>query len=119
MGRPLGVPYLQAQVEDGQGNRRQEDGGSALAEVERDGAMQLPASAALGVRHLQELRGPLPSRLHGWKWCGDAWQGHLLRAQGRRGWRSRRQEEVSCGRYLTISIHQIARHSSVFLLSLS
>merc|ERR1712217_963147 len=92
--RPLGMPHLEAQVEDGQGDRGQENGGSALAEVERDGAVQLPASAALGVRHLQELRGPLARRLHGWQWSGDAWQGHLLRAQGRCGWWRWRQEEV-------------------------
>merc|ERR1712066_703881 len=66
--RPLGMPHLQAQVEDGERDWWQEDGGSALAEVERDGAMQLPASAALGVRHLQELRGPLPRCLHGRQW---------------------------------------------------
>merc|ERR1711972_156709 len=94
--RSFSVPYLQAQVEDGQGDGRQEDGGPALAEVERDGSVQLPAAAAVGLRHLQELRGPLARCLHGWQWCGDAWQGHLLRAQGG-GWRCRRQEEVSIG----------------------
>merc|ERR1712039_115652 len=72
----------------------QEDGGPALAEVKRDGSVQLPAAAAPGVRHLQELRGPLPRCLHGWQRCGHAWQGDLVRAQGR-GWRRRRQEEVS------------------------
>mmetsp|Transcript_39267 Transcript_39267/g.124645 ORF Transcript_39267/g.124645 Transcript_39267/m.124645 type:complete len:199 (+) Transcript_39267:376-972(+) len=51
-------------VEDGQGDRRQEDGGLPLAEVQRDGPVQLPATAAVGVRHLQELRGALPCRLH-------------------------------------------------------
>merc|ERR1711972_803903 len=95
--RPLCLPHLQAQVEDGQGDGRQEDGGPALAEVERDGAVQLPAAAAIGLRHLQELRGPLARCLHGWQWCGDAWQGHLLRAQGR-GWRCWWQEEVSTER---------------------
>merc|ERR1712066_1210939 len=74
----LGVPHLQAQVEDGQRDWWQENGGSALAEVERDGAVQLPASAALGVRHFQELRGPLPRCLHGRKRCCDAWKGYLL-----------------------------------------
>merc|ERR1712187_391892 len=76
--RPLGMPHLQAQVEDGQGDRWQEDGGPTLAEVERNGAVQLPAAAALGLRHLQELRGPLPSCLYGWQRRSDAGQGHLL-----------------------------------------
>merc|ERR1739845_81571 len=35
--------------------------------------------------------------LHGWQWCGHAWQGHLLRAQGG-GWWCRWQEEVSAER---------------------
>merc|ERR1711862_539389 len=63
-----------------------------------DGAVQLPAAAAAGVRHLQELRGPLPRGLHGWQRRGDAWQGDLVRAEGggRRGW----QEEVSLLREL-------------------
>merc|ERR1712032_1568020 len=34
--RPVRLPHLQAQVEDGQGDRWQEDGGSSLPEVERD-----------------------------------------------------------------------------------
>merc|ERR1712217_214877 len=92
--RPLGMPNLEAQVEDGQGDWRQEDGGPTLAEVERDGAVQLPATAAPGVRYLQELRGSLARCLHGWQRRGDAWQGHLVRAQGR-GWRCWWQEEVS------------------------
>merc|ERR1711972_582688 len=79
--RPLCMPHLQAQVEDGQGDGRQEDGGPALTEVERDGAVQLPAAAAPGLRHVQELRGPFPCRLHGWQRRGDAWQGYLVRAQ--------------------------------------
>merc|ERR1712187_1048412 len=63
-----------------------------------DGSVQLPAAAAIGLRHLQELRGPLARGLHGWQWRGHAWQGHLLRAQGG-GWWCRWQEEVSaeCG----------------------
>merc|ERR1719499_1029704 len=92
--RSLGLPHLQAQVEDGQGDRREEDGGSAFAEVERDGAVQLPAAAATGVRHLQELRGSLPRCVHGRKRGGYAWQGHFLRAQGRCSWWRWRQEEV-------------------------
>merc|ERR1712066_545658 len=83
------MPYLQAQVEDGQGDRWQEDG-----------SVQLPAAAAPGVRHLQELRGPVPRCLHGWQRRGDAWQSHLVRAQGR-GWRCWRQEEVSAERHIS------------------
>merc|ERR1711982_323670 len=75
------------------GDRWQEDGGPPLLEVQRDGPVQLPAPAALGVRHLQELRGPVPCCLHGWQRCCHAWQGHLLRAQG--GGFRRRQEEMS------------------------
>merc|ERR1711920_680103 len=78
--------------EDGQGDRRQEDGGPSLPQVERNGAVQLPAPAALGVRQLQELRGPLPRRLHGRQRRRHAWQGHLLRAEGGGG--CRWQEEV-------------------------
>merc|ERR1712050_533840 len=78
--------------EDGQGDWWEEDGGAALAEVQRDGPVQLPAPAAAGVRHLQELRGPLPRGLHGRQRCGDAWEGDLLRAEG--GSRRRWQEEV-------------------------
>merc|ERR1711948_192025 len=92
---PLRVPDLGTEVEDGQRNRRQENGGSALPEVQRDGAVQFPATAAVGVRHLQELRGPVARRLHGWQRRGDAWQGDLLRAQG--GGRGRRQEKVRQG----------------------
>merc|ERR1711972_1284364 len=91
--RPLGVPHLEAQVEDGQRDRRKEDGGPSLSEKQRDGAVQLPAAAASGVRYLQELRGALPRGFHGRQRCGDAGQGGLLRAQ--RGGRCRGQEEVS------------------------
>merc|ERR1712060_529270 len=66
--------------------------GSSLTEVERDGPVQLRATAALGVRHVQELRGLVARGVHGWEWCGDVGQGHLLRAQGGSRWR--RQEEV-------------------------
>merc|ERR1712060_595858 len=90
--RPVRLPHLQAQVEDGQGDRWQEDGGSSLPEVERDGSVQLPAAAATGLRHVQELRGPLPRRLHGRQRGGDAWQGHLVREEG--GGRRWRKEEV-------------------------
>merc|ERR1711988_389375 len=84
----------------GQGDRRQEDGGPTLAEIQRDGSVQLPAAAAPGVRHLQELRGPLPRCFHGWQRRGDAWESHLVRAQGG-GWRRRRQEEVSAERHIS------------------
>merc|ERR1711862_935278 len=82
-----------AQVEDGQGDRWQEDGGASLLEVQRDGPAQLPATAAARVRQLQELRGSLPCCLHGWQRLRYVGKGHLLRAQGgcRRRWR---QEEV-------------------------
>merc|ERR1712187_804676 len=83
---------LEAQVEDGQGDRRQEDGRSALVEVERNGPVQFCTTAAFGVRHIQELRGFVTCGLHGRKWCSDAGQGHLLRAQGGSRWW--RQEEV-------------------------
>merc|ERR1712060_145133 len=86
------MPHLQAQVEDGQGDWREENGRPALAEVERDGTVQLPASAAPCLRHLQELRGPFACCLHGRQWCCHAWQGDLLRAQ--RGCQCRGQEEV-------------------------
>merc|ERR1712217_42585 len=99
--RSFCLPHLEAQVEDGQGDWRQEDGGSSLPEVQRDGSVQLPASAAFGLRHLQELRGPVPCCLHGRQRCGDAWQGGELRAQGgrRQGW----QEEVRASTVLTVS----------------
>ncbi|CAJ1350432.1 unnamed protein product, partial [Effrenium voratum] len=80
--RPRRVPRVRAQVEDGQGDRRQEDGGPSLPQVQRDGSVQLPAPAAFGVRHLQELRGLVSRGLHGWQRCGDARQGGELRAQG-------------------------------------
>merc|ERR1712151_1294545 len=88
----ISVPYLEAQVEDGQGDRRQEDGRSALLEVERDGPVQFRTTAALGLRHIQELRGLVACGVHGRERCGDVGQGHLLRAQGGSRWR--RQEEV-------------------------
>merc|ERR1711941_151770 len=74
----------------------QEVGGSPLLEVQRDGPVQLPASAAVGCRHLQELRGPVPRGLHGRQRSRHVGQGDLVRAQG--GGRRRWQEEVSqCG----------------------
>merc|ERR1719445_247257 len=87
------MPHLQVEVEDGKGNWRQEDGGASLLEVQRDGSVQLRSSAATGVRHIQELRGPVACGFHGRQWCSHVGQGDLLRAQGRgcRWW----QEEVS------------------------
>merc|ERR1719217_1386409 len=80
--RSLSMPHLCAEVEDGQGDGRQEDGGTALIEVKRDGSVLLPTTAASCVRHLQELRGPVPRCIHGRQRCSYAWQGCHLRAQG-------------------------------------
>merc|ERR1712146_151781 len=91
--RPLRLPNLEALLEDGQGDGWQEDGGPPRAEVERDGAVLLPAAAAARLRHLQELRGPLPRGFHGRQRRGDAREGGVLRAQGG-GQRRRWQEEV-------------------------
>merc|ERR1719222_1084429 len=91
------VPYLKAEVEDGQGDRREEDGGAPLPEVERDGRVQLRAAAAPCVRHLQELRGPLPRGVHGRQRRGHARKSYLVREKGRWRWR-RRQKEVSRAR---------------------
>merc|ERR1719281_400674 len=60
------MPYLGTQVEDGQGDWRQEDGRSSCSEVERNGSVLFPASATIGLRQLQELRGSLSHCLHGW-----------------------------------------------------
>merc|ERR1712087_270384 len=105
--RARGMPHQQAEVEDGQGDRRQEDGGPPLPQVQRDGSVQLPAAAAARVRHLQELRGPVARGFHGRQRRCDAWQGHLLRAQG--GGRRRRQEEVSAssGRVPSVSKNMV------------
>merc|ERR1719281_1370675 len=92
--RPVGLPHLEAQVEDGQGDRWEEDGGPARPEIERDGGGLVSASAAAGLRHLQELRGPLACGLHGRQRRGDAWQGGRVREEGG-GCGSWRQEEVS------------------------
>merc|ERR1712060_398933 len=81
------VPHLQAQVEDGQRDWRQKDGGPALPQIQRDGPMLLPAPAAIGMRHVQELRGLVARRVHGRQRCGHVGKGCLLRAErgGRRG----------------------------------
>merc|ERR1739848_336938 len=94
--RSVGVPHLWSQVEDGKGDRRKEDGGPTLAEIERDGSVLLPATAAAGVRQLQELRGPLACRFLGRQRRGDAWKGRDLREEGGGG--RRRQEEVRAER---------------------
>merc|ERR1712127_704434 len=91
---PLRLPHCQAQVEDGQGDWWQEDGGPSLPQVKRDGSVQLPASAAARVRQLQELRGSLPRGIHGRQWMRHVGKGHLLREEGGCRWRWR-QEEVS------------------------
>merc|ERR1711957_15729 len=98
--RPVGMPYLQIEVEDGQGDRRQENGRPSLFEVERNGAMQFPATTASRVRHLQELRRSLSCCFHGRQRCGHAWQGHLMREEG--GGRQGRQEEMSAIRWLML-----------------
>merc|ERR1711865_425119 len=59
----------------------------------RDGRVHFPATAAIGMRFIQKLRGPLARCLHGWQWRGDAWQGHLLRTEDGSGWG--RKEEGS------------------------
>merc|ERR1711941_83997 len=56
--------------------------GYSLFEIQRDGRVRIPTSAAIGVRLLQELRGPFACRFHGWQRCCDAGQGHVLRAEG-------------------------------------
>merc|ERR1711972_1307367 len=94
----------QVEMEDGQGDWRKKDGGPALAQVKRDGAVQLPAAAAAGVRHVQELRGPFACRFHGWQRSCDAWESDLLRAEG--GGCRRRQEEVSA--LLLFTVHGVA-----------
>merc|ERR1712085_197192 len=45
--RPRRMPRLHLEVENGQGNWRQEDGGPPFLEVKRDGAGQFPTPAAL------------------------------------------------------------------------
>merc|ERR1712060_59378 len=72
------LPHLEARVEDGERNWREKTGGSSLLEVQRDGGMLLPAAAAIGVRHFQELRGPLARCFHGRQWCRDVGQGREL-----------------------------------------
>merc|ERR1712190_440006 len=106
MGWAICVPHLQAQVEDGQGDWRKENGGPPLLEVQRDGPVQLPAPAAACVRHLQKLRGPLACGLHGRKWCRHAGKGYLLRAQG--GRRRRWQEKVSQEKVSQVAL--LSRH---------
>merc|ERR1712054_556775 len=52
-----------------------ETGRSTLLEVQRDGRVLFPATAAIGVRLLQELRGPLARCFHGWQWRRHVGQG--------------------------------------------
>merc|ERR1711976_1081483 len=75
-----------------------------------DGRVQLPASAASRLRQLQELRGSVPRRLHGWQRCGHAWKDHQLRAEGR--WRCWWQEEVSESAYSFVLCNRFAVSSS-------
>merc|ERR1711900_64148 len=72
-------------LEAWQGDWWQEDGGPALAEVERDGGVQLRAAAAAGGGHLQELRGPVPHRLPGRQRCGHVGQDRDCRAEDGQG----------------------------------
>merc|ERR1712232_773949 len=83
---------LEADMEDGEGNWRKEDGGPAFLEVERDGRVRIPTPAAPRVRYLQELRRALARRLHGWQRRGHAGQGHFVRTE--EGCCSRGQEEM-------------------------
>merc|ERR1711862_322739 len=90
--RPIGLPHFENRLENGKGDWWQKDGGSAFFEIKRDGRVCFPATAAIGVRLFQELRGSVQSRFHGRQWCSDAWQGCLVRAEA--GRRCSRQEEV-------------------------
>merc|ERR1719265_2144769 len=85
-----GVPHLEDRLEDRQGDWRQEDGGAALPEVERDGRGDLRAAAAAGCGHVQELRGPFPHRFLGRQRRRHAWKDREEGGQG-----GGRQEEVS------------------------
>merc|ERR1712014_467056 len=78
------MPHLEARVENGR---------STLLKVQRDGRVLLPATAAVGMRHLQELRGSLARRFHGRERRCDVGQGRELREEG--GGRKGRQEEMS------------------------
>merc|ERR1712226_105390 len=91
---PCCMPGLRSEVEDGQGDWWQEDGGPSLPEVQRDGPVQLPATAAARVRQLQELRGSLSCCLHGRQRLRHVGKGHLLREEGGCRW-CWWQEEVS------------------------
>merc|ERR1711981_640130 len=88
--RALRVPHRQDELEDRQGDGRQEDGGPALAQVQRDGGGELRPAAAARRRHLQELRGSFAHCIPGRQWCRHAWQDREEDRQGRVG-----EEEVS------------------------
>merc|ERR1712151_632357 len=90
---PVCLPHLKACVENGQRNRRKENGRPTFFEVQRDGRVLLPATAAIGVRLLQELRGPLARCFHGWQRSRHVGQGCELRKEG--GGREGRQEVMS------------------------
>merc|ERR1712113_848815 len=64
--------------------------------------VQVPATAAVGVRQFQELRGLVTRCFHGRQWRRDAWQGRLVRAEG--GGSRRRQEEVSWGSAIEVCL---------------
>ena len=75
---------------------RQENGGFPLAEVQRDGTVQLPASAAACLRQLQELRGFFPRSFHGRQWICYVGQGDMLREDGRCRWCWKEERVSSC-----------------------
>merc|ERR1719356_602329 len=54
------------------------NGRATFLEIQRDGRVLLPAAAAIGVRHFQELRRPLACCFHGRQWCRDVGQGREL-----------------------------------------
>merc|ERR1712014_288594 len=76
------MPHLKARVENGQRDRWKENGRPTFLEVQRDGRVLLPATAAISVRLLQELRGPLARCFHGWKWRCYVGQSRELRKEG-------------------------------------
>merc|ERR1712183_1208075 len=54
--RKVGLPHLQDRLEDGKGDWWQENGRPSLFEVERDGRVRIPATAASGLRLFQIAR---------------------------------------------------------------
>merc|ERR1712039_749608 len=77
--RTVSLPHLKVEVEDGERDRRKEDGRSAFFEVERNGTVQFPTATTTCVRHFQELRGPFSCCIHGRKWRCDVGKSYLMR----------------------------------------